>query len=102
MAIAAGTAELAGVLLAAGFLTPLASVAIVVVMLNAIGTVHWRNGFWNAARGYEFNLLVLTAAVAIAANGRRAPPVRRVRSLQAGGKPLSPLRVALASGRRGR
>lgn len=69
MAIAAGTAELAGVLLAAGFLTPLASVAIVVVMLNAIGTVHWRNGFWNAAGGYEFNLLVLTAAVAIAATG---------------------------------
>jgi putative oxidoreductase len=69
MALAAGSSELAGVLLAAGFLTPLASVAIVVVMLNAIGTVHWRNGFWNGAGGYEFNLVILAAVVAIAATG---------------------------------
>jgi putative oxidoreductase len=39
------------------------------VMLNAIGTVHWRNGFWNTAGGYEFNLLVLGAAAAIASTG---------------------------------
>src|SRR5215207_7508638 len=51
-------------LMASGLLTPLAALAIAVVMLNAIGTVHWRNGFWNTAGGYEFNLLVLTAAVA--------------------------------------
>lgn len=69
MAFAAGTSELAGVLLAAGFLTPLASLAIVVVMMNAIGTVHWRNGFWNAAGGYELNLVIIAAAVAIAATG---------------------------------
>jgi putative oxidoreductase len=56
-------------LIAAGLLTPLAALAIAVVMLNAIGTVHWRNGFFNSAGGYEFNLLVLTAAVAITATG---------------------------------
>jgi putative oxidoreductase len=70
MALAAGLAELGGgLLMATGLLTPLAAVAIAVVMLNAIGTVHWRNGFWNTAGGYEFNLLVLAAAGAIASTG---------------------------------
>jgi putative oxidoreductase len=70
MALAAGLAELGGgLLIATGLLTPLAALAIAVVMLNAIATVHWRNGFWNSAGGYEFNLLVLAAAVAIAASG---------------------------------
>jgi putative oxidoreductase len=39
------------------------------VMLNAIGAVHWPNGFWNTRGGYEFNLLVVAAAVAVAATG---------------------------------
>jgi putative oxidoreductase len=70
LALAAGLAEFGGgVFIAAGFLTPLAALAIVVVMLNAIGTVHWRNGFFNSSGGYEFNLLVLAAAVAIAVTG---------------------------------
>jgi putative oxidoreductase len=70
MAFAAGLAELGGgLLIATGLLTPLAALAIAVVMLSAIGTVHWRNGFWNAKGGYEFNLLVFAAAVGIAATG---------------------------------
>ena len=70
MALAAGLAEFGGgLLIAAGLLTPLAALAIAVVMLNAIATVHWRNGFFNSAGGYEFNLLVLAVAVAIAATG---------------------------------
>jgi len=70
MASAAGLAELGGgLLMATGLFTPLAAFAIAVVMLNAIGTVHWRNGFWNTAGGYEFNLLVLAAAGAIASTG---------------------------------
>jgi putative oxidoreductase len=70
MAIAAGTAEFGGgVLLASGLLTPLAALGIAVVMLNAIGSVHWRKGFWNSNGGYEFNLNLWAAAVAIAAIG---------------------------------
>jgi len=70
LALAAGTAEFGGgLLLASGFLTPLAALAIAVVMLNAIGSVHWRNGFWNSKGGYEFNLNLWAAAVAIAAIG---------------------------------
>lgn len=70
MAVAAGLAEFAGgVLLAGGLLTPFACLAIAVVMLNAIGTVHWQHGFWNTRGGYEHNLLILAAVVALAATG---------------------------------
>jgi putative oxidoreductase len=70
LALAAGLAELVGgAMLAAGLLTPLAAFAIAVVMLNAIATVHWRNGFWNTTGGYEFNLLVLAGALAVAVAG---------------------------------
>jgi putative oxidoreductase len=69
MAIFVGLAETSGVLFAAGFLTPLAAVAMVVVMLNAIATVHWRNGFFNTSGGYELNLALLTVPVAVTMTG---------------------------------
>ncbi|HEY1368763.1 MAG TPA: DoxX family protein [Gaiellaceae bacterium] len=69
MAALAGIAELGGVLFALGFITPLAALGIAVVMLTAIGSVHWSKGFWNTNGGYEFNLLILSVAVAIAATG---------------------------------
>jgi putative oxidoreductase len=70
MALAAGLAELGGgLLLAAGLLTPVAALAIAVVMLNAIATVHWRNGFWNTNGGYEYNLLICAAAASLAGTG---------------------------------
>lgn len=69
-ALLAGTAEAAGgLLLALGLLTPLAGLCISVVMLNAIGSVHWKNGFWASKGGYEFNLALLAGAVAIVATG---------------------------------
>jgi putative oxidoreductase len=69
MAILAGLAELSGLAVALGLLTPLASFALVVVMLNAIALVHWSKGFWAGQGGYEFNLLILAAATALAATG---------------------------------
>jgi putative oxidoreductase len=70
VAFAAGTAEFGGgLLLASGYLTPLAALAIAVVMLNAIVSVQWRNGFWNAKGGYEYNLTLWSVAVAISAIG---------------------------------
>src|SRR5438445_9767314 len=69
VAILAALAETSGLLFALGFLTPLAALGIVVVMLNAIGSVHWQKGFWNTNGGFEFNLTLLTVAVAVAATG---------------------------------
>ena len=67
MAIVAGLSELGGgLLLAGGFLTPLASLLLATVMLNAIATVVWPKGFLG---GYEFELTLLTVAVALAATG---------------------------------
>jgi len=70
IAFAAGMAEFGGGLsLATGLLTPLGALAITIVMLNAISLVHWPNGFFSSNGGYEFNLLIASAAVAIAATG---------------------------------
>jgi putative oxidoreductase len=69
LALVAGISELAGILLAAGLFTPVACLLIAIVMLNAIGSVHWRHGFWNSAGGYELNFLIIAAAVTIAATG---------------------------------
>jgi putative oxidoreductase len=70
MASLAGLSELTGGLgLAAGFLTPFACIAIVVVMLNATFAVHLKNGFWNTEGGYEYPLVISAVAVGIAATG---------------------------------
>jgi putative oxidoreductase len=70
MALAAGSAEaVGGILFAAGLATPLAALAIAVVMLNAIASIHWRNGFWNTNGGLEYNLSILAVAVGVAATG---------------------------------
>jgi len=70
MASLAGLAEFGGGLgLALGFLTPLAAIALVVVMLNAAFTVHLKNGFWNTAGGYEYPAVMAAIAVGIAAAG---------------------------------
>jgi putative oxidoreductase len=67
MALVAGLSELGGgLMLATGFLTPLASFLLATVMLNAIATVVWPKGFFG---GYEFELTLLTVAIALAATG---------------------------------
>jgi putative oxidoreductase len=67
MAVVAGLSEFGGgLLLAAGFLTPLASLLLATVMLNAIATVKWRDGFLG---GYEFEFTLLTVAIALAVTG---------------------------------
>ena len=69
LGVLVGLGEAAGVLFALGLVTPLACLALSVVMLTAIATVHWSKGFWNTAGGYEFPLVILTVAVAVAATG---------------------------------
>lgn len=69
MALLAGASEAAGLLFALGLLTPFAALGMASVMVVAVGSVHWRNGFWNTGGGFEFNLLIWTVAVAVAATG---------------------------------
>jgi putative oxidoreductase len=58
-----------GLLFALGFLSPLGSMAIAGSMLVAIALVHLPKGFWVAKGGYEFNVSLLAAVIAIALTG---------------------------------
>ncbi len=69
-ALAAGTVEVVGgLLLAFGLLTPLGSALIASVMMVAAATVHGKNGFFITSGGYEFNLVLGVAALAVAFTG---------------------------------
>ena len=78
MALMVATAETSGLLFAIGFLTPLAALLMASAMVVAIGSVHWKNGFFNGSQGYEFNLALLAVPVAVAAIGPGAYSLDRV------------------------
>jgi putative oxidoreductase len=65
-AIAAGAAETAGgAALVLGFATPLAASALTATMLTAIRRVHLPNGPWVTNNGYEYNLVMIAAVLAL-------------------------------------
>ncbi len=73
MAVLAGLAEfVGGILVAVGFLTPLAAAALIVTMVVAALTVHLRNGFFAQSGGYEFNLALAGMALALLLAGAGA------------------------------
>ena len=55
--------------LAAGLFTPVASAALTGTMITAIRKVHWSKGPWNAGGGYEYNLVLIAALLALAESG---------------------------------
>lgn len=70
MAVLAGLAELlGGALFAVGLFTPLAAVLIALTMIGAIAKVHGKNGLWATANGYEYNAVLIAAAIGIALTG---------------------------------
>ncbi|MCD7035188.1 DoxX family protein [Metabacillus sp. GX 13764] len=70
MALLAGLAELGGGLLfALGFLTPVGAALIILTMIMAIAKVHGPNGYWSTQNGYEFNLVLIAAALGTALIG---------------------------------
>ena len=69
-AVAAGLAEAAGgAAIATGFATPIAAGALTSVMLTAIHRVHLKNGPWAAQGGYEYNVVLIAAVLALAEVG---------------------------------
>jgi len=78
-AAAAGLGELGGGLLtAAGFLGPVGPALIIVVMLVAMVTVHWKNGFFAGKNGIELALMNSAGLLAIAFAGPGAYSLDRV------------------------
>ncbi|MFF5455350.1 DoxX family membrane protein [Streptomyces sp. NPDC012950] len=68
-ALAAGGGQIgSGLLLAAGLLTPLAATGTIGVMTVAL-TVKWRHGLWVQNDGYEYPLVLIGTAAALAATG---------------------------------
>ncbi len=69
-AIAAGVSETAGgAMLAAGAATPLAAATLTATMLTAINRVHLKKGPWVTDGGYEYNLVLIAAVIALAEAG---------------------------------
>jgi putative oxidoreductase len=65
-AYAAGLSELGGgALLAAGAATPLAASILIGTMITAIRKVHLSNGIWVTNGGFEYNLVLIAAVLAI-------------------------------------
>lgn len=70
LATMAGLGEtVGGLALALGLLTPFASALIVATMLVAIWSVHLEKGFFVMGGGYEYNLLIMASAIALAFTG---------------------------------
>lgn len=67
--LAVGGELAAGLLLVLGVWTPLAAVLVLATMAVAIVKVHGAKGFFNQNGGYEYNLVLIVAALAVAATG---------------------------------
>ncbi len=75
-ALAAGAAEAGGgALLVAGAATPFAASVLTATMLTAINRVHLKNGPWVTDQGYEYNLVLIAVALALAETGPGSPSI---------------------------
>ena len=64
--IASATEVATGLMLAVGFLTPLAAAGFIGLMTVAIWTVHRKNGFFITKEGWEYTFLIAVAALLFA------------------------------------
>jgi putative oxidoreductase len=93
-AVAAGLSEAGGgLLLAAGFLTPLAGAAILGVMINAIVSAKWSQGLIG---GFELDALFAGAGVALAFTGAGAYSVDAALGWDLGGVTWGLISIAIA------
>ena len=78
-AVASAASEvLGGVAVAVGFLTPLAAFGIVASQLVAVALIHIPHGFWVSKGGFEFNLSIVAAMLAVALAGPGAYSLDRL------------------------
>ncbi|HTU14937.1 MAG TPA: DoxX family protein [Solirubrobacterales bacterium] len=69
-AVVAGMSEAGGgALLASGMATPAAGAALTGTMIQAIRTVHAKNGPWVSNGGWEYNAVLIAAVLAIVEHG---------------------------------
>src|SRR5271165_3873589 len=69
-AVAAGLAEAGGGAgIALGLATPLSAAVLTATMLTAMNRVHLKNGPWLTNGGYEYNIVLIAAVIALAEVG---------------------------------
>jgi len=93
-----GTELSAGILLIAGFVTPLAAAALIGDMFNIIFGMQWQAGWFGSADGgpgYEFAVVALGAAVAVSLVGPGRFSVDRALGWRLSGVPWGVAGVAL-------
>lgn len=86
-----------GGLTAAGFLSPLGPAMIIGSQAVAMQKVHLKNGFWLHNRGYEYNLLLMAGAFALAGSGPGALSLDGLFGKRRSGTGWALLATALAS-----
>jgi putative oxidoreductase len=97
MAVISGLGETAGGLgLALGVLTPLSAALVIATMLVAIYSVHIRNGFFITKQGYEYNLVLIASALALAFAGPGSISFDAAVGLSLAGSTWGAIAVALA------
>lgn len=97
-AIAAGAAEAGGgALLVLGAATPLAASALTATMITAINRVHLKNGPWVSDQGYEYNLVLIAVALALAETGPGSPSVDTARGSEMYGPKWAVLALLLGA-----
>jgi putative oxidoreductase len=82
-----------GLMLATGFLTPLAATVVVGQSVVIIVKAHWARGFWNRGNGFEFPLALLAGTIAIGLVGPGALSVDGADGLAAS----DPIRIGLVA-----
>jgi putative oxidoreductase len=72
---ASATETIGGAMIVLGALTPLAAASLIATMITAIRTVHLEKGVWAAEGGYEYNLALIAALMALVDAGPGRPSV---------------------------
>ncbi|MFF4750436.1 DoxX family protein [Streptomyces sp. NPDC002514] len=91
-----GLSELVGGLgLAVGLFTPLATAAVIGVMINAMATVSGAHGLWIQNGGVEYSVSICVVALAITAAGPGRLALDRIFPWRAGGWAAAALALGL-------
>jgi putative oxidoreductase len=97
-ALAAGAAEAGGgTLMLLGAATPVGAAVLTATMLTAIHRVHLKNGPWVTDGGYEYNAVLIAAALALAEAGPGSPSVDAARGTEFTGNKAALLAAALGA-----
>ena len=95
-ALAAGAAEAGGgALLVLGAATPIAASVITATMITAIQRAHLTKGPWVSSGGYEYNVVLIAAVLALAETGPGSPSVDSASGSTAYGPKWAALALAL-------